>query len=132
MGITISHPSLFRSADNPCAGAPCSHVCLPKSAEMVPRAVVPFTCACPPEMRLDRDGRICRPAANETNSAVVVATAAELFKLQPQRLGRPDLSPVSTFVGKVRGLAADSSSGNVLVNLDNLAIYNVDIGTDHY
>jgi hypothetical protein len=130
MGITVSHPSLFRADVNPCAGAPCSHVCLPKSTEAAQRAVRPYTCACPPEMRLDADLRTCRP--NETTSLVMVGTGGELFGLQPQRLGRPDLSPVGTFLGRVRGLAADSLSGDVFANLDNTAIYRADIGNELY
>ena len=132
MGITISHPSLFRADVNPCAGAPCSHVCLPKSAAAALRAVRPYTCACPPEMQLDDDLRTCRPVANSTNSRVMVGTAGELFGLQPQRLGRPDLSPVGTFLGQVRGLTADSLTGNVFANLDNTAIYRVNIGNAHF
>ena len=83
-------------------------------------------------MQLDDDLRTCRPVANSTNSMVMVGTAGELFGLQPQRLGRPDLSPVGTFLGRVRGLTADSLTGNVFANLDNTAIYRVNIGNAHF
>ena len=129
MGITVSHPSLFKSVVNFCAGAPCSHVCLPKATEVAQRSVVPFTCACPPELRLDRDGRRCRQPANETSSGVVVVgTGLELYGLLPQKLGRPDTSPIQSFPGQVVGLAEDRLTGNLFVHLDTGAIYHLDIG----
>jgi len=120
MGITAYHPLLAADMHDPCKGHQCSHICAPK-----PRAYYSYTCLCPDQLVLARDGRTC---TTRHIDALVVGVKGRLYRLDPHAVGKHTFEVIGSVNGEVGDIVNDIFNGNLYVSdADSDAIYSIDV-----
>jgi len=112
MGVSIYHPSQYQTVPNPCRNSHCSHLCLPRPLDGFNSPG--FKCACPPHLTLDEDQVTCS-FPDEIHS-VIISTGEELYRLEPQLIGKPSFDLLGSLRGGViSGISTDSLENSVYV-----------------
>merc|ERR1719354_378681 len=109
MGITVFHPLMNEGVLNPCAGHPCSHLCLPRPSSVSGSSQ--FTCMCPDNMQLRPDGVTCYAPHLDS---LVVSAEGRIYRVEPHAIGNTGFNLIRGVRGEIKRMKGD------LINVHNL------------
>ncbi|XP_022692321.1 low-density lipoprotein receptor-related protein 2-like isoform X2 [Varroa jacobsoni] len=110
LGIHVNHPILQPTSSNPCANAPCTHLCL-----LSPSASKAYACKCPPGYTLDRSSTngVCIPV---DKPFLMVLRGSQLVDMTLEA-GKSNAGQMSPIIGldRARDFDFDQQEDNVYI-----------------